>query len=609
MPIVDYSRDEMGGVTFRDEAGRSHYAYGDEADKLAQYVDQTRPAVPPPGPDLRTASVDWSAGDTAALEQQMAGALNPPTHNPFAKHRQVADVAPPVPGVAAPQVPPQAPQPSGDLDLDALIDQGRQGGASPQRQPGAALDPRVTAPVYVPGRAAVDPGRMAREGVPVPRSVTETREGGLPWDQEAADTRRALDDQVVEARMVAAARDSQQQLNAALALKAQQPELEAQAARAQQRRDEIRKRYEADRQRWSELQQAATGEQIDPGRMFTGNPVGGILAVIASGLGALGAAAGGGQNFAQQIIDQAIDRDIAAQRANIAQRQHRADNALQRLGVLYDGDLDMAEQALRGAMHSWADAQKQIVAHEMGSEQSLDAYQQWLADSEVARQEREQKFMERSLGKHTTTVQQEVVQPQRGYAGGYRAPDTDEMLKRKKLYGGDENRWGEGTRAKAVSEYGKRMEQIAQAEQGLANYAEAMGLRQKEGASDVEWVLPEGHDIPATGWQSVVPGAEQGLEARDVNRQRDLAAEWVTTGITGAAATPEQIEAFKAGLEDRTDAGTVGALNKMRRALSAAKEKVNGAFGPEVAAEFEANVRGVNAMHQRDSRIGWRPVD
>lgn len=94
------------------------------------------------------------------------------------------------------------------------------------------------------------------------------------------------------------------------------------AAMADEERAAVRRTEDEERQRVDgELQQhrdrVASGA-INPDRLLGDGLTGGrILAAIASGLGAYSAALTGGRNFALETINEGIDRDIEAQRAQL----------------------------------------------------------------------------------------------------------------------------------------------------------------------------------------------------------------------------------------------------------------------------------------------------
>jgi len=121
----------------------------------------------------------------------------------------------------------------------------------------------------------------------------------------------------------------------------------------------------------SDLQTA----KIDPTRFYrhpdgTANLPKSIGAAIAIGLGALGSilpaqyGGTGGPNVALQIIDKAIDRDIQAQRDDIANKRAGVGlqmNALAQVQQMYEGERKQ-EAALKALMYESAKLQLQNIA-------------------------------------------------------------------------------------------------------------------------------------------------------------------------------------------------------------------------------------------------------
>lgn len=116
----------------------------------------------------------------------------------------------------------------------------------------------------------------------------------------------------------------------------------------------------ADRQKKIADEIEAIGNtKIDPNAFFNNKSTGDkILAALAVGMGTYGAAMSGGENVAFKIIKGAIDNDIDAQKANLANRRAAVgdkQNALGQLQQKFDGDLKMAEIVYRaGALENVA---------------------------------------------------------------------------------------------------------------------------------------------------------------------------------------------------------------------------------------------------------------
>lgn len=79
--------------------------------------------------------------------------------------------------------------------------------------------------------------------------------------------------------------------------------------------------------------------KIDPDRVFGGSAAAQITAAISMALGAFGATLGRTPNFAAQIIDKAIDRDIDAQKATIGKKASVVQHYLQEGNTLRQSEL------------------------------------------------------------------------------------------------------------------------------------------------------------------------------------------------------------------------------------------------------------------------------
>lgn len=403
MPIIDYTQDPAtGAYTFhRDDGTSMPFADSPEAQSLAGWVDQTRQ-----GPDMRLAQngappAGGGAGDwirnQVATEQQPG----PPETRSDA-----------VPMMA--QRPPQE---------------------APQMDPSAGLREAINAPVYTPGRAAIDPAKMREQGQYVP--TARQRTGGLDMTPEEKSVfeesaKTGLSEQRASMEKQRALYDTQaeESANQSIDARLEMQRLEQEKAQLDAQR--------AQKDRWIDSQmQAAQRDQdliaqqkVDPRRLFhgEGGMVNGIMSAVAVGLGAFGAALTGGPNTAAQIIQTRIQQDIDAQTNDIERRGARANNLIARMMQMKGMSLDEARAAATAYQANYARQEAIRQAGVQGTMQAQQAQQQ--LDQTMATFQLDQwaKYKEMLDGRASTA--EAFVQPQRASAGGYRAPTEAERQQR-----------------------------------------------------------------------------------------------------------------------------------------------------------------------------------
>jgi hypothetical protein len=413
MAIVGFEQDPhpdapMGAGLFTADSGEQMYAHDPElASSLVGQDDRLAFNTAPAGQDFNSQNL---AAD--------AGGQQPPTPPP-----SVADVGPqmsmaPPPGPAASMAPPQSPQ-------------GPAPAPRPQAQPPAEVDPdeqaraQQQAAVNRPVRDAASPGGYR------PRTSEESfTDAGLPLDPEQAQELQRLNENVKVAKqaetglLVARAQEQTQAAQAAL------PDLILKQKEAEERLQRAQDGARHDLQQAKDLIQATNEKKIDPGRMFQGGKgaIAGIFAVIAQSLGAYAAIKSKtGRNFGAEIVQQAIDRDIAAQKEEIDQGRAGANNMLAVLQRKYDYEMPQAEAALRMAQNSVV--QKQLAAFE-GMKLSQDAMANlgsWQADLEKQQFLESRKLYEAGIGKHSRRISSQFQAPT---SGGLREPTHAEKMGR-----------------------------------------------------------------------------------------------------------------------------------------------------------------------------------
>lgn len=394
--FVDYAQITPGAYEFRTRDGRTVVAGGPDAEELRRRLDASR------GPDLRLAQAPAQQSPTERIDalQRLGPAPAP-----------VAEPAPPAPAPTAPT--------AGEAAVQAGV---------------TGLDPRrIYAPVRVPGKPAVTREQLeekASEGVPMPRQTDVVVEGGFPVDENylqqlrdiSAERRRLGGEAAYAAELAAQSERMVEREHAARA---------AESLRVQREREsEITRRVEQETRLWEEAR-AAVPKKVDPHRLFRGakGAVAAIISAISQGLGAYGATLGGTRNFAQDLINAAIERDIAAQEHEIKTRGQEANNALSQLERTL-GDRDQARVLLRQLQHDYVSAQRAEIAALTRRNDVMARAREWdLAEQERALRE-EQEFRRLAAGKVTRRVLAETAYPQAGVPAHERPPTEKEIQER-----------------------------------------------------------------------------------------------------------------------------------------------------------------------------------
>lgn len=308
----------------------------------------------------------------------------------------------------------------------AIVDQATQ----PQDRPvvlnevntGVMLDEQGR-PYVVEGPTAATPGGV------VPTAQSESVTGGFERDadyQEALSAARINEQLAVkrqrDAELVADAEGrkvAQEQFAAAAGQMDEQQKIiagiQAQVQQAQAVRDMALADY--------------TSSEVEPNRIFQGGarPLLGILAAVAAGAGAYGAAINKTENFAMKAIDQAINRDIAAQEAQIRIKKDAAGNALQDL-MQRGMSLEQAKGTLATIQKTWAAQQLQLARGASSSEVINARYDAAIGKMQADAIKEAEDYDIKSQGTATKTIQAKVVQARAGSPGGRRYLSPKEAI-------------------------------------------------------------------------------------------------------------------------------------------------------------------------------------
>lgn len=337
----------------------------------------------------------------------------------------------PVPFPAMPGTPPAYP-PSGqrNLDFEAQIPVGGDQGFAPRGNGESAS--KYFARKQAAGEQltpadfmAVDAEQQALQatigGGGASSTTTSTeRQNDSPMLRELRDVRsRAVlgygDRMARTADQAGSYADQQSQMLATRANALQQETLAAQQRQETQTAELQRRQTEVDKASKDYVKAAGS---IDPNRFMHGGR--GVLAAIAIGIGASGAALGKTENFAQKIIDHAIDRDLSAQQMTASAKKEaltQTQQAFQNYRSIYQDDT-AARAAVRADAREVFATQLEALGSKMkGTEQQtnlLNMRDNLLLDNNRLRQEQ----AERAAGRvqQSTTVQS--LAPGAGTGGG-----------------------------------------------------------------------------------------------------------------------------------------------------------------------------------------------
>lgn len=451
MAIVDYSPPPPGspGYVFHDDSGKSAYLFGPEAEGLKSWIDQSKP------PDARTA-YDPSApfGSVAAVpDAPPAPVASVPDVPPNMSPAPAMSMAPPTPALAmsvpaAAVPPPMAPRPVPAVPVSSAIAPpgpveslpmlgGGEGGAPMTRDEAirqtynAAVINAATRGSYVPGAAAVDPERMMREGRPV--EVGEAVVGAQPETQEEHDRRIAYENSQHEADATALTELDAANAERIAEAKRQQVDAAHRAAElsgdlydAQKRDAQANAIFQTNVARLQKEQDAVTQMKVDPNRLFREKgALASIGSALAVGLGAFGSALAKTPNYANEIVQGAINRDIAAQEDEIQRKGANANNAMANFVKTYGLTLDESRELAKSTQLRYAASMVDMNAAKMTSIDAKAKAAAMKADFLAQAQQRDASLSQMLKGR--ITKQFAFVQPRAATRGYYKEPTLKDL--------------------------------------------------------------------------------------------------------------------------------------------------------------------------------------
>lgn len=613
-----------GAGTFHFDSGQSQYAYAPDIAEQAGAFKAKLDAAPDNRTALNTAElqaslrsqgqqaeradIDAIAGIGAGNDARALATADGAVQKAVAQAGQG--------GTVPASIALEAPAAPGDMAAQARDAMGQR----------AAADLiRGTKRVAVPGSPGVDPHRMIERGVMVPTTSSEVTEtaGALPYSEEAARERLGAAKGVRDAQLAEIDLNRQQTQNQLNAQRAAAPILEQRAAEAELAQKKIQNAYRADRSRLQqELDDYEQKAHVDPDRYFKDRGIFATIGMaIAQGLGAYGSAVTGAPNFAYEIVQKAIERDISAQREEIETGRVSRRNKLAQMMDTFGYDLPQAEAATRLAMNKSAENQANLFANES----KLPHYQieaqkfNALALQEAVKQE--QAFQAASIGKQTRTVNQAFLQPKAATAPGYiERPLTpeEEATRAKNLpkgTGQDVQDLDPKDRLALLKTYGEKKTDFASLRASYDDLAQAYGYK-------VDWKKKAIVD-PKTG-EPVDPNesglfgknpdiAGVGIRGPDITRSqagkraeeaRAKAAAITGKALSGASVSPQQAEFIQSYLLGGTDAAALRGLQRAIVDMGQVETDTEAGFDPETRRAYDTNRRDIS----RGNRAAPPPV-
>jgi hypothetical protein len=478
---------------------------------------------------------------------------------------------------------------------------------------------RRTAPqiTYSGGRPAItqaDWQQRAATATMMPQSGQQARQGFLPGGERALPGYQEALGETYDAQAQAVEAGYRAEAEARTA-EADQLAAEAPARRAEVIAAQMRQR-DAElyaRRRRAELEQAISESEsttVDPGRWYSNVGVaGGIAAAFAMAAGEWAAIMSGtGRNTAAQLIQSAIDRDIAAQEASIAAGERRR-SALADMLRMYDGDAEVAKEALRVAQLRAAEAQGATLMAGIQDKAAQARVQGQLAELGRSRLEADIALQERLLGKGMESTASQAVYPQAAVApsvsrryrsfedigkeqdaiariAGTPTSETQQAMLKEEAKRQTEVA-AEGSRVVA-----DKLEKVAVARTALAQAAEESGLVWDDKEKRYKPAQGGVYGLGTIGWASGAAARATGQESRH-QRARDatkLAQAYLEPLGWGASLTASQQEASDATFSARSEAELASKFTAARARMDSIEQNARGAAGKRGVEAYRAGV-------------------
>jgi hypothetical protein len=404
-----------GGYNFVDKAGAKKTLFGPAADELVQRFKASE-ALTAPQPTAKLDARDLAEKATP-IAQAMGGALGgiPGAVAGYLGGRAAQEAASDVPTEVPGGEPPRPSVPVGTEGPPASI--AREGQADPQAGPKAlyaGAKPGETIMQNPDGTLFVRSVTAPTRGGPVEKSRTVKGEFGENEEYKKA-TELAFKEQQ-SAEELGAATAAHQAAEERGFLEEQQRQLIAQQQQQQAQMETI-KRGVAEKQVAYDIAQSKYNNfsEIDQDRIWRKKGTGAsILAVIGASLGAFGSALTKTPNFALEIINSAIDRDIRSQEQEIAINREAAGNALADL-QRQTGSLDLAKAALGALQTQRVQLQLQAMANKAKTPAAIATFQKANGMLMQSYADKLEEYRQKAMGEVTKNIVNVA-----GSAGGVR---------------------------------------------------------------------------------------------------------------------------------------------------------------------------------------------
>lgn len=478
-----------GGYNFVDKAGAKKTLFGPAADELVQRFKASE-ALTAPQPTAKLDARDLAEKATP-IAQALGGALGgiPGAVAGYLGGRAAQEAASDVPA----EVPGAAPaKPAVPVGTDGPPASIAAPGLSPQQPQGA--------------RFAVDKtGDSVMKQLPDGRWVVETRtaptrggmveksrsvKGGFDPSEGYIDATVGAFKEQQAGEELGAATAAQQAAEERGFLEEQQRQLVAQQQQQQQQMETI-KRGVAEKQVAYDIAQSRFNNfsEIDQDRIWKRKGTGArIISAISAALGAFGAALAKTPNFALEIINSEIERDIRSQEQEIAINRETAQNALADLQRQL-GSMDLAKVALGAIQTQRVQLQLQGIANKAKIPSVVSGFQKANGMLMQSYADKLEDYRQKATGEVTKSI---VNVP--GSAGGttIRPPSLDESQKIKTLYGDGSKKQQQGVGSERTTKIADNAQAINQAENVLKM------LEPEDDSSFWEPLTPGVRSIPGT---------------------------------------------------------------------------------------------------------------
>jgi hypothetical protein len=465
-----------------------------------------------------------------------------------------------------------------------------QGGAPPPPPPpgpapapggqlgyGMRVSPQGTIQKFSGGSAGVSQQQLqqqAGKGTALPRSESVTQQGGMEGDPEYLEARAEAN---VDKRL-----QLQEEGDQAVAAAEAESQLAAQRFETQRRLMGEEQARVADLQarvaRDEDLKNRAfaeyTSSKVNPDRVFA-NPGSRVLGALAAAGGAYAATIAKTPNFALEMMNQSIDRDIRAQEAAIRIKGDKANNLLSELrksGM----DLEQARAATKAIQIQSERTQLDALRAKNGIPALQSHFEKLDLAAQEGLREANEAYRQATIGKTTRTTNSVVEYPRAGSAGGW-VDVADQLGTAAKVQGLQK---GEADIAKANRDVTKGPTASPEKRQAMSALADAANLEKAIGGYEDTDVPPmrENRNVvgravagaidtiggKGAGDRATLNDAERRQAQDFADAQQTLGALASVLGGQGALSGPER-DAFVAGMAPGATWGeTKRAVAKLR---------------------------------------------